>query len=588
LAVNAAGDVVVGEAADGSANGAARAFRWTQAGGMQSLGTLNGGLESTASRVSATGDVVVGGAEDGNAGDAVIAFRWTQATGMQSLGVLNGGATSFAADVNAAGDVIVGFSHDGIAQRAYAFRWTQTTGMQSLGVLNGGVISDARGVNAAGDVVVGAADDGNANGATRAFRWTTATGMVSLGALNGGSQSVATAVDDVGDVVVGTASDDNAGVNRAFRWTPATGMQSIEDWLGAHGVAVDPTAPKTRHASDVNATGDVVVGILDNEHAFLARVTPQGAGLIDMAMFNQSLNSVAAIPGLGLQGVDLVMHGAHGYPMRALLPSGVQSFWVAGDWGRSDDPQAGTDVGAGEVGYGRGLTDHLIVRIALGGSYSEQELDFGGDTQMYGAYVLPELTLGIPNTAVWATISAYYNAGRAEIKRGYTNAGTDVRSSGEPDVESSAIRARFDWLDAVTFGDTAFTPYASITYLRTKVDGYTETGGGFPASWNSRTETSTQARVGLDAVHRLASTTYLLGRIEGVHRFEDEGADASGQVIGLFSFDLQGASYKQDWLRLALGLEHTFGRSTATITLNATTEAETPSYWIAASYRWWF
>jgi probable HAF family extracellular repeat protein len=168
--VSADGAVVVGVAYN--AAGQFRAFRWTEAGGMQDLGTL-GGNRSEARGVSADGSVVVGWAR--NAAGQFRAFRWTEAGGMQDLGTL-GGDESLAYGVSANGAVVVGTARNAAGQFR-AFRWTEAGGMQDLGTL-GGDWSEARGVSADGSVVVGTAR--NAAGQFRAFRWTEAGGMQDL------------------------------------------------------------------------------------------------------------------------------------------------------------------------------------------------------------------------------------------------------------------------------------------------------------------------------------------------------------------------------------------------------------------------
>lgn len=365
---NASGDVVVGWGAVGGSGNAIRAFRWTQATGMVSLGGLNGGTDGQAFGVNAAGDVVVGGAQDAAAGNTR-AFRWTPA-GMVGLGVLTGGTFSIAYATNAAGNVVVGLSTDGTGGNLQrGFRWTQATGMVSLGLLNGGINSFARAVNAAGDVVVGAAADGASGNADRAFRWTQASGMVSLGVLNGGTYSRGYGVDSSGNVIVGRATDGNAAnASRGFRWTQATGMQSIESWLSANDVTVNPAAAKTAVAFGTNADGSVVVGILDNNHAFLASVKSAGtaSGMIDLPQYNQSLDSAAGAPTVAVQDADMAMHGAHGSPMRGLLPAGGQSFTVAGDVGRGDASPLKSDMGTAEISYGRGLTENTMVKLSLG------------------------------------------------------------------------------------------------------------------------------------------------------------------------------------------------------------------------------
>ena len=59
----------------GSSYGTARiAFRWSQAGGMQNLGTLPGGTGAEASSISGDGSTVVGTADNA---DGDFAMRWT-------------------------------------------------------------------------------------------------------------------------------------------------------------------------------------------------------------------------------------------------------------------------------------------------------------------------------------------------------------------------------------------------------------------------------------------------------------------------------------------------------------------------------
>ncbi len=595
--VNSAGDVVVGFSIPVGSSGT-HAFRWTQTTGMTDLGTLqaNNTGNSVAYDVNAAGNVVVG--DTFYSGASAHAFRWTQASGMSDLGTLANDKTtgqSFAYGVNAAGDVVVGEAYNGTA--GHAFRWTLNAGsstqgtMTDLGTLaagNGGS-SIARDVNAAGDVVVGQADNGTAQ---HAFRWTQASGMSDLGTLASDKTtgaSVAYGVNAAGDVVVGQAY--NGTTNQAFRWTSANGMQSIEAWLTANGVTVNAAAPKTSIAYGVNAAGDVVVGRLANNHAFIA--TTKGSttesqttkGLLDLVENQKSLAGASGTPSHAIQDASLVMHGAHGSPMRGLLTAGKQDFWLAGDWGQRENQGNAGNLGAGEIGYARGVGDQVMVKLALGRTYSKQDTVFGGNTRVDGTYIMPEIIAKLSGTPLYATFSAYYNWSDTEVTRGYDNAGTREYGRGSADVNTAAVRARLDWLDAITAGKTSFTPYASVTDTRSRVGAYRETGGAFPASWNSRTEHSTESRLGLDAVHRVGDQLNVLGRLEGVHQFNNTGAAASGDVAGLYGFSLPGQTYKRDWLRAAIGFEGKMGAGTGTLMLNASTQSDATTYWVAASYR---
>lgn len=244
-AVSADGAVVVGS---GSSISGTRAFAWTAAEGMSSLGTLPGGTVSTGLDVSADGSVVVGNSSTGRGTEA---FRWTAGAGMIGLGDLAGGSfASSATGVSADGSVVVGggLSDSG----SEAFRWNAIEGMVGLGDLPGGsFVSGAADVSGDGSIVVGASSSAASfpNG-TEAFRWTTAGGMVGLGSLPGrGFPSSANGVSRDGRVIVGASGPSPA--REAFRWTSDAGMVGLGDLPGG---GFDSSARA------VSGDGSVVVG----------------------------------------------------------------------------------------------------------------------------------------------------------------------------------------------------------------------------------------------------------------------------------------------------------------------------------------
>jgi probable HAF family extracellular repeat protein len=152
------------------------------------LGDLPGGRNETHSAsMSADGSIVVGRSnvqdfpQNGTVGFE--AFRWTQAGGIESLGDLPGdGDWSYASSISADGAVIVGTANvrpaegpaSGLSRGGQAFRWTSADGIVGLGFLDGpGHKSEARAVSADGQVVVGHSDH-------RAFYWTPDLGMVDI------------------------------------------------------------------------------------------------------------------------------------------------------------------------------------------------------------------------------------------------------------------------------------------------------------------------------------------------------------------------------------------------------------------------
>jgi probable HAF family extracellular repeat protein len=199
--VSADGSVVVG-GSYGASN--FEAFRWTESGGMEALGVLAGSDSTEATAVSANASVVVGRAFNQDevleqTAFSVQAFRWTQSGGMEGLGFLDGLTASQATAVSADGSAVVGVAHKARSDPfmwpqesiGVAFRWTESDGMVPLEVywedtpdgrvIVGGGLSRAQGVSGDGSIIVGATRFGDEfTDPAEAFIWTEADGMRSL------------------------------------------------------------------------------------------------------------------------------------------------------------------------------------------------------------------------------------------------------------------------------------------------------------------------------------------------------------------------------------------------------------------------
>ena len=288
--------VVVGQTSD------EKAFRWTQADGMVSLGV--GGTGSCAYGVSADGSVVVGYRRVDIGGDE--AFRWTQPSGTAVLPSDPGHARAKA--VSADGSVVVG------AVSEQACRWTEETGLLHLGYLGDDWLSYANDVSADGSVVVG---HSGCCGDEKAFRWMQQDGMVALDGM-----AMAHAVSTDGSVVVGTHYTSHVEGWRACRWTRETGTQ----YLGL----LPGDSPGNRYeymAFDVSGDGSLVVGSSygDDNGAFLWD-TPHGmrrlkdvlATDFGLDLTGWDLTHAAAISDNGLH---IVGYGEHAY--------GGYEAWIA-------------------------------------------------------------------------------------------------------------------------------------------------------------------------------------------------------------------------------------------------------------------
>ena len=136
LGTSADGTVVVGDAdfpdPENLVSGKGRkAFRWTQAGGFQSLGQLQPAGISIATAVTGDGTTAVGQATT-NSGSA--AFRWTAQTPvMEPIGPLPGHTRAAATGVSDNGRIVVGISHPDFLQYQGPVPSTGTRGRPSAG-----------------------------------------------------------------------------------------------------------------------------------------------------------------------------------------------------------------------------------------------------------------------------------------------------------------------------------------------------------------------------------------------------------------------------------------------------------------------
>jgi hypothetical protein len=411
--------------------------------------------------------------------------------------------------------------------------------------------------------------------------------MVDLGTL-GGTNSFARAVSAHGKVVVG--EDDGINGGRAFRWTQRTGMISVEDWLRAAGVKV--AGDITHLASGVSADGQVVVGSTVNYTTYIARVVtdnPDDSGLLalDATLFS-SLGSIAGVTQSLLSGTEMVMNGMHSMPLGYRVEKGKSTVWGGGDWGSyTQDGANSGNVGVAEIGGGYNFGP-VQLNAALGYSQNKQDLSATSTQKSTGTYLYGEALIPVVDR-VWGIVSGYYQWGSADLSRGYLNAGTPTSSTGSPDTDTWALRARLEWEALADPDGLRLNSYGEVSYARAKMDGYSETSGAWPASFASRTDNATYLRIGVNGAYPLdfGKHTHLLGVIEGVHRFQDSASDVNGKLLGLggFSFSLPGASYDQNWMRAGIGAETMIGDGKAVVMLNGATRGESPNVWLNARYQ---
>jgi probable HAF family extracellular repeat protein len=174
------------------------AFLWTQDSGMVDLTpdvNNNGGAEATA--INSSNQVV--GYYFPNGSYKTLGFTWTQAGGLQDLGT----AGTMAFGINDSGTVVgqtpvaSGYKH--------AFSWTLAGGLKDLGSLGG--MSSAMSINSGG-WIVGNTLATSGKGYLHGFLWTSTSGMkdfTTLAGLANTEQVYSAQVNDLGVIAMSTS-----------------------------------------------------------------------------------------------------------------------------------------------------------------------------------------------------------------------------------------------------------------------------------------------------------------------------------------------------------------------------------------------
>ncbi|MEH6511146.1 autotransporter outer membrane beta-barrel domain-containing protein [Halopseudomonas aestusnigri] len=309
--------------------------------------------------------------------------------------------------------------------------------------------------------------------------------------------------------------------------------------------------------------------------------------LVTLASLSNSLQSTS----LGLSslnsGLNMMINGAHSRPLSRMVAPGQSTFWVAGDWGTDEHGQRSGSTGLAEVSVGHNY-GAVQLNASLGQTWARQNLSSDGRAESDGQYLLVEGIVPVSEEhKLYATVGAFGHWGEADIRRGYITLSTPDSSKGNADSNTWGLRARLDWVDALSLGNTGISPYADLSYTHSKLDGYTEQGGANPASFDSRTDRFTEARLGFGTETPLSwlAGYNLVANLEAAHRFEDRSAGVSGSIDGLFTFNLPGEDYQNDWLKAGVGVEGALGDGKASLMLNGTTDSDQPDMWVAASYQ---
>jgi len=137
--------------------------------------------------------------------------------------------------------------------------------------------------------------------------------------------------------------------------------------------------------------------------------------------------------------------------------------------------------------------------------------------------------------------------------RNYPNGAGMASSKGSGSGWNFGLTGHAGWVFGLT-NELTVQPFAEYTVQWSKIPGYTEHGGPFPAKHDGRTSTQNATRIGADVQWEVTPTLNLQTWLAWNHRFEKKGPASSGQIIGWQPFYLSGGKLKQDWGDTGVGL----------------------------------
>lgn len=449
---------------------------------MTGLPLIPGHTCSAANGVNADGSVVVGQAWTCSSGGNYKAFSWDNGV-VTALGFLMGDSLSNANGVSGDGTIIVGISFTS-GGPGHAVKWVNGT-ISGLVVLPGDLGSNALGISQDGSTIVGYSSSDPFGVNAEAVRWV-GVSVEGLGILPGDTYSYARAVNNDGSVVVGTSG--NGGNQHAFQWNSMTGIQSVADWLGP---TVDLTGISLLNAPGVSADGSAIVGNMvknGSTKAFLAR----NGGLISPDEVAESFAAIAAATTHADDAVDDIV--TNGRECRRFGPRDLCVFGEFRTAFANDDDLRLTGTG----GVVRRIGN--MGRIGMSAGYLKKDFDIaiGGEVSMEAPIASVFAGWGAPDESGFQFFtSAAFARFNTDITRGYANGAGTACSNGETTIDSTALHGRIAY--GIKLGTNSVAgPFAEVTAVQSQQDGYSETGGPFPAKFEARDDTSVIARFGLN------------------------------------------------------------------------------------------
>jgi uncharacterized protein YhjY with autotransporter beta-barrel domain len=228
--------------------------------------------------------------------------------------------------------------------------------------------------------------------------------------------------------------------------------------------------------------------------------------------------------------------------------SSITRQWTAyavGTFGIGQDNDTDNTTLNGTTGLMVKLTDTWTIGLGVIGSDNRSDMAYDGESTLNAvggsvvtSYESQETGLRIYGSAFTAHLAI-------DTNRQYLNgAGIDV-SHGSTSGMGYGMGAQGGW-EFDVMADTRIMPYAEVQVTKTQLDGYTETGGSFPAIYGSSNGVQATTKLGTQVSYDITPTITMATRLAWAHRLREDDDGISANSTG-FSGTIANPTGDRNW-----------------------------------------
>ena len=234
------------------------------------------------------------------------------------------------------------------------------------------------------------------------------------------------------------------------------------------------------------------------------------------------------------------------------------AWYTTGTLGFGQNNDMSNTIKNGTAGMLAQLDDDIVIGGGILISQNNEDTRLGGDssvgavgTSFIGSYE-PSSGLRLYGSAAIAKLNI-------ESDRNYINVSTVDSSHGETDGlgYGLAIRAGYE----IPMADNAtLMPYGEMQWSHSELDGYTETGGSFPAIIADQSGDLLVSHIGIESTYQFTPELTFRARGAWGHRLSDDnGVSVTAASVTQTIFSNQG---DRNWAEGGIGINYNFNKDT--------------------------